>query len=139
MARVPSDATVRFEGGNEASLDQIQTRPDRHQRTEQQTGSTPMHAEDAATEAKRIGQDLVDVAIALDHLDPDQTVIIVERLIDVAATTARAAGIAAELEPAISDRGAPAVVRRRVLGHLASALCRHQGRTDSPRPRLVAA
>jgi hypothetical protein len=98
-----------------------------------------MQTEDAVTEAKRIGQDLVDVAIALDHLDPDETKLIVERLIDVAATTARAAGTAAELEPAIADRGAPAVVRRRVLGHLASALCRCDGRTASPRPRLVAA
>jgi hypothetical protein len=98
-----------------------------------------MHAEDAVAEAKKIGQDLVDVAIALDHLDPNDTKIIVERLIDVAATTARATGIAGELEPAVADRGAPPVVRRRVLGHLASALCRCEGRTASPRPRLVAA
>jgi hypothetical protein len=98
-----------------------------------------MSVQDAAEEARTIGQDLVDVAVALDHIDPNETQIIVERLIDVAATTARAAGVAAELEPAVADRGAPPVVRRRVLGHLASALCRCEGVIGTRRPHLVAA
>jgi hypothetical protein len=132
MVADAGDATVLDVGGDEASAPRTKT-------TSTDREHTAMQTEDAIAEAKRIGQDLVDVAIALDHLDPNETQLIVERLIDVAATTARAAGIAAELEPAIADRHAPAVVRRRVLGHLASALCRDEGRTASPRPRLVAA
>lgn len=82
---------------------------------------------DTLQEARQVGDELSQVISVLSDMDPDRTVVLVERLIDVAHDAARAAGLVPEMARAARCRLAPAPVRRRVLCDLIDAL-----RHDSP-------
>lgn len=82
---------------------------------------------DALHEARTIGDELNQVAAVLWGMAPEHTIVVVERLIDVAAAAARSAGLVPELDRAARCHLAPAPVRRRVLADLIDAL-----RHDAP-------
>ncbi|OWY62100.1 hypothetical protein B7486_60240, partial [cyanobacterium TDX16] len=48
---------------------------------------------DALQEAREVGDELHQVTAVLADLDPERTIVVVERLIDVASDAARAAGL----------------------------------------------
>lgn len=82
---------------------------------------------DALQEARQVGDELHQVTVVLADLDPEHTIVVVERLIDVASDAARGAGLVPEMARAVRCRLAPAPVRRRMLADLIDAL-----RHDSP-------
>ena len=92
--------------------------------------------DEAAVQAARaLGQELLEVSAVLCSIPAERTVVLVERLIEVADDAAHRAGIAPELERAARSPLAPAPVRRRVLTDLIDALRHDRPGTHSPRIR----